>query len=676
MPDAALPELIALQQAVIGRYSLERELGRGGMGIVFLARDVALDRPVAIKLLPPAQAAQPALRERFLREAQMAAKLSQPNIVPIHAVEEAGALVYFVMAYVEGETLGDRIRTKGPLTPHEAARMLQEVAWALAYAHGRGVVHRDVKPDNIMLERGTGRAVVMDFGIARLTEAATGGEIVGTAQYMSPEQANGEPVDGRSDLYSLGVVGFLALAGQLPFEAEDTAGMLAMHITKLAPPLASVTAGVPSRLARVIDRCLQKNPADRFPTGEALAESISQTVEAKRELPVPVRVWLTKGQESRASYLLWYVPLGIWPSVGLAAFLNTFLPEPVAVAGGMALYFGLPFVAHGSYRLWRLRRLLAAGYGIEDARLAVRDHAERRREDLSYEFGAEPPRWARTVYRVAIGAGLASLAGFIGLMASLGGRAMEEALVLVVVATGSTAVLAWIVHRIRPGKRITKDHSAEWRLKFWSSRFAHWLERIARFGLKRAATPAELTYRPTELAIGLAAGALFESLPKEQRKELKELPALIERLERDAVLMRRTVDELGGAIAGLGEEAGAAGSQALRDAAAMDAGAAETVTALADSRGRLRADLVTKRAEAAQRLAAAVAALESIRLNLLRLKAGTGTVGELTADLASAREASQRLSLEAAAREEVEALLRGARQSLPRVSRPSGARRG
>ena len=199
MEAIVAPEFIALQRALAGRYSLERELGRGGMGIVFLARDVALDRPVAIKLLPPAMAAQPALRDRFLREARTAAKLSQPNIVPIHAVEESGDLVFFVMSFVDGETLGQRLRSRGPLTPHEVARLLQEVAWALGYAHGRGVVHRDVKPDNIMLERGTGRAVVMDFGIAAAGDGGRG-EILGTAQYVSPEQANGDPVDGRSDL--------------------------------------------------------------------------------------------------------------------------------------------------------------------------------------------------------------------------------------------------------------------------------------------------------------------------------------------------------------------------------------------------------------------------------------------------------------------------------------------
>src|SRR4051812_5542967 len=158
------------------------------MGVVYLARDVRLDRDVAIKVLPSHLAIGEAARERFVREARTAAGLSHPHIVPIHRVGEAGGFVFFVMSYVEGETLGERLRTKGPLPPADAARVLREVAWALAYAHGRGIVHRDVKPDNILLEAGTGRALVTDFGIAHRDDVVSPdtdpGKIMGTAHFM------------------------------------------------------------------------------------------------------------------------------------------------------------------------------------------------------------------------------------------------------------------------------------------------------------------------------------------------------------------------------------------------------------------------------------------------------------------------------------------------------------
>src|SRR5687768_10505315 len=197
------------------RYHIERELGRGGMGAVYLARDLRLDRPVALKVLPAEYAALPALRERFLRETKMAAGFSHPNIVPVYAIEDHQDLLAYAMGFVEGETLAERVRRAGTLSVRETVKLLQDVGYALAYAHGRGVVHRDVKPDNIMLERATGRALVMDFGIARAITAAAPaagltrvGEVVGTPEYMSPEQATGESVDGRSDLYSLGLTAY------------------------------------------------------------------------------------------------------------------------------------------------------------------------------------------------------------------------------------------------------------------------------------------------------------------------------------------------------------------------------------------------------------------------------------------------------------------------------------
>src|SRR5881409_4320553 len=283
------------QAAIAGRYSLERELGRGGMGIVYLAREVRLDRPVAIKLLPPSKATDPKLRERFLREARTAAKLSHPNVIPIHAVEEIGEFVFFAMAYVEGETLTERVRRRGPLPPSEGARVLRDVAWALAYAHGQGVIHRDVKPDNILLEQATGRVLVADFGIASVVAGAgalSTGEVIGTPEFMSPEQALGEAVDARSDLYSLGIVGYFAFSGALPFEAQRATDVLAKQVTEPAPPLASVAVGVPRRLAQAIDRCLAKDPAERPEGPSALADQLSHALEQRRELPVALRAFV------------------------------------------------------------------------------------------------------------------------------------------------------------------------------------------------------------------------------------------------------------------------------------------------------------------------------------------------------------------------------------------------
>src|SRR3989442_11073599 len=193
------PQHRTLDRALAGRYVLERRLGRGGMGVVFLARELVLERQVAIKLLPPLKAADPRARRRFLDEARTVARLSHPNIVPVFAVDESPDAVFFVMAYVEGQTLGQRIRDQGMLPPEEGARLLREVARALAHAHERGVVHRDVKPDNILLDAATGRALVFDFGIARVGgdggSTGSGGGGVGTADYMSPEQASGLGVD-------------------------------------------------------------------------------------------------------------------------------------------------------------------------------------------------------------------------------------------------------------------------------------------------------------------------------------------------------------------------------------------------------------------------------------------------------------------------------------------------
>ncbi|HYD54640.1 MAG TPA: serine/threonine-protein kinase, partial [Gemmatimonadaceae bacterium] len=239
------------------------------MGIVYRARDRRLKRIVAIKVLPPELAFRSEIRSRFLREAETAASLSHPNIVPIYSVDEAEGLVFFVMSLIEGDNLAKRLHDRGVMAPDEVRRILCDVADALDYAHDRGVVHRDIKPDNILLDAESGRPMVTDFGIARaVTEGGDSrltatGMAIGTPAYMSPEQAAGErEIDGRSDLYSLGVVAYQMLVGEPPFTASSTPAMLVKVISERPTPIDHRRTDLPVELSRAIMMCLEKDPAN------------------------------------------------------------------------------------------------------------------------------------------------------------------------------------------------------------------------------------------------------------------------------------------------------------------------------------------------------------------------------------------------------------------------------
>jgi len=275
--DPHAGELAAIAAALGEDYVVECEIGRGGMGVVYRARDIRLDRLVALKVLPPNLAGVEDVRERFLREARTAARLAHPNIVPIHRADELGGYVFFVMGLVQGESLAERLRTRGPLAPAEVVPLLADVSRALAYAHAHGVVHRDIKPENILIDSASGRALVTDFGIARLAEASpltATGQVLGTVYFMSPEQVSSDALDGRSDLYSLGVVGFVALSGHYPFDGATASAVLVAHVTKLAPRLQDVAPQIPDAVGRTIDRCLMRDPANRFPDGDSLARAL------------------------------------------------------------------------------------------------------------------------------------------------------------------------------------------------------------------------------------------------------------------------------------------------------------------------------------------------------------------------------------------------------------------
>ncbi len=287
--ELADPLFAALEAAIGSQYEIIRLLGRGGMGAVYLARERALDRLVAIKALRP-EASDAEGVERFRREAKTAAKLTHPNIVPLYSFGEVEGMMYFVMGFVQGEPLSAKLKRHGPLEASEVRAILADVADALQYAHERGVIHRDIKPDNILMEDETGKPVLTDFGIAK--SVATGstltqlGTTLGTPHYMSPEQAAADKaVDGRSDLYSLGVVGYQLLAGRCPFEGDSAREVMVQHISREPLSLKAVAPSVPGDLAEVISRLLAKDPDQRVPSGRSLSEMLRSHTRAEEQVP-------------------------------------------------------------------------------------------------------------------------------------------------------------------------------------------------------------------------------------------------------------------------------------------------------------------------------------------------------------------------------------------------------
>ena len=515
MTASISPEFLALQELLAGRYSIERELGRGGMGIVLLARDVALDRPVAIKLLPPHLATRPDERDRFLQEARTAAGLAHPNIVPIHLVEARGDLVFFVMGFVDGETLRDRVERAGPLPPRLATKLLQEVAWALGAAHQRGVIHRDVKPDNIMIERATERAVVTDFGIALGRRAGNAGasadgSVTGTARYMSPEQACGEPVDARSDLYSLGATFFYALTGRAPFEAANVPAILTKHVYEPAPQVQALRPEVPAKLSAVVDRLLRKAPPERFQTADDLARVAGELRGRDFRAPPLVRAFMRNAQ------------------ISTMVLLTSVLAGNAMGIIGAILIFQLVVVA---------RRLLKDGYTFGDIRAALL--AERQVQQ-------------------------------------------EEAEV--------TKQRSWF-----------RKLDSLW-YRIWAGRAGRTFFRLAGIGLTATARPALPSVEPTELVLGRSVLSAYQALPDAERRQARDLPGVIERLET--------------------------GAEALR-----------------------------ARSDTGESLTEAVAALEHLRLALVKRQSGVGSPSDLTLVLERAKEIGDHVDRRLAAAAEVEALL-------------------
>jgi eukaryotic-like serine/threonine-protein kinase len=574
------PEFLALQRAVAGRFSLVRELGRGGMGIVYLARDVALDRLVAIKLLPPGLAAQPAFRERFLREARMAASLAHPHIVPIHLVESTGEIVYFVMAFVDGETLGERVRRRGPMDASDVMRVVQEVAWALGHAHARGVVHRDIKPDNILLDRESGRVLVTDFGIAGAAAGSTPAEGLpaGTPHYLSPEVARGERGDARADLYALGVTAWYALTGSHPFEAPTLPALLVKQASEPPPPLGRIAPHASPRFARAIDRCLAAEAEKRWPGAEALAVELDAARTRAGRLAAPVRVFLAEALPVGDDVATGLVGAGTAAAalglIGRGSGLFDGLVTSTVLVASATLFLGLALLRVGSLGI-AARDLIEAGYDFAAARIALASDDAERGSGEDRERRTPGPRRVVTytltaAIKEAIALWLATRSG--PWWVSLPG------LVLSVLIPPFTVRTLW--RMLRGG------------LGLWSrilqGRAGRALFAVARL-LSRHPTALAADAQSTIAALGSDAEGTFLRLPLGVRDDLRDVPRLLSALGREAEALRAKADD----------------------------------------------------PVAAERLATVVAAIEAMRLDLLSVEAGLVTIPDVTRHLQDAERIAQ-----------------------------------
>ena len=340
-----------LAQALAKTHRIERELGRGGMSRVFLAEELALERKVVVKVLSPDLAAEVSV-DRFRREIQLSAALQHPNIVPLISAGTLDTLPYYIMPYVEGRSLRDAVAERGPLPIREAVSILRDIVRALAVAHDRNIIHRDIKPDNVMLT--SGAAMVIDFGVAKAVSSArrsadanlTGlGMSIGTPAYMAPEQAAADPnADHRVDLYAFGVLAYEVLAGQPPFKGTTPQALIVAHLTEAPRPLGEVRPDVPAALAALIMRCLEKDPAERPATAGEVLEGLEDPTAISGTVSAQIAGIPQRSQRGirRAAWLA----AGVVLALAVAFLARGSAPESSAVPAGPSVAV-LPFTVIG-----------------------------------------------------------------------------------------------------------------------------------------------------------------------------------------------------------------------------------------------------------------------------------------------------------------------------------------
>jgi hypothetical protein len=641
-----MTSLLSLQESLLGRWSLERELGRGGMGSVWLARDLRLDRPVAIKVLHPALASERQHRERFLREARTAARLAHPHIVPIYSVEARDDLAAIVMGLVDGETLADRIRRRGAIPAAEGERILRELAWALSYAHQSGIVHRDLTLANVLLERETGRAVLVDFGLAAEIEGENGAPMFGTPGFLAPEVIRGEPATPQSDLYALGVIGYTMLAGRPPFTGNTTGELLARHLVQPPPDLAQAAMSASRRLTDSVMRCLAKDPAERPESAGALLAGLERIPEPVTVAPA-LTEWFTRWERIRTIYAIATPVLGMQTWLLVWGYFQSGVYELViaAVIGTVLSITAVPLIAHAIAEVVALRRLHGQGFGVADIRAAWSHWTATLQRQHDRE--GLPPLPGRVVFDLTvIGAvGIAALLAVIfPLLPILAPD--DTAMTRSVLLAWASNVYLWVltgvgIGFVAPGVRLSPTGLFR-RLthRFWNSRLAGGVARLAVLGQQRRLAASSTLHRNTEMVLGLAMEELWDALPPGLRAELPEVPSLWRTLQAAAEELRDLGDRL---------------AQSEHDIGADDPSEVQR--------------LATVRVTVQARQREAVAALERLRLQLLRAVAERRATADLTHHLEVAHALERSLIADLAGHAEL-------RRHLARTSRPEPHERG